>query len=379
MSDEALRFAIWQYITSAGESCEDEDRSESLEVASQCLPEGFGIDTENQELMAKYKLPCSLLEIFEAGLASCKQRTISHQDRLQNDPKYSKFIATLTTAGFFKGIEEGTPEYDARLVKAQDTYVAKYGSASSNQTTDAPASAPAVQPEPTLTEEQQKERVEQAEQLKAQGNQALGAKNFDQAVDFYTQALAIRPGHAIYLCNRAAALSYLDRHAEAVTDAEAALEKDPSYVKGYSRLGFALFKLGQYQEAVDVYERGLEQDQGNASLQAGLAEAKTKIAPAAAGAGGMADLMNMAQGMMNDPNAMANLQNMMGGMGGQGGAPDIGALLNNPMLANMAQNMMQNPEMMQNMMGMMGGMGAAAGNSQGDEEEDGPPAYEELN
>ncbi len=56
--------------------------------------------------------------------------------------------------------------------------------------------------------------------------------------------------------------------------------------------------------------------------------------------------MRRAQGMMNDPNAMANLQNMMGGQGGAGG-PDLGALLNNPMMQNMAQSMMQDPAMMQ--------------------------------
>lgn len=95
-------------------------------MASQCLPEGFGIDAENAELQAKHavspaaraalahhhlcrQLPCSLLEIFAAGLTVCKGKAISHEDRLQSDPKYSKFIVTLTGAGFFKGVEEGTP------------------------------------------------------------------------------------------------------------------------------------------------------------------------------------------------------------------------------------------------------------------------------
>lgn len=56
----------------------------------------------------------------------------------------------------------------------------------------------------------------------------------------------------------------MDRHEEAVTDAQVcsligtahllqlATEKDPAYVKGYSRLGFALFQLGRYDEAVAV-------------------------------------------------------------------------------------------------------------------------------
>lgn len=36
-------------------------------------------------------------------------------------------------------------EYQARLVKAQDTYIAKYGATVSNQTEAAPMAAPAAQ------------------------------------------------------------------------------------------------------------------------------------------------------------------------------------------------------------------------------------------
>eukprot|EP00658_Telonema_sp_P-2_P077775 TRINITY_DN711_c0_g1_i5.p1 TRINITY_DN711_c0_g1~~TRINITY_DN711_c0_g1_i5.p1 ORF type:complete len:309 (-),score=108.29 TRINITY_DN711_c0_g1_i5:451-1377(-) len=308
---------------------------------------------------------------------------------MNSDPKYGKFIDTLTNAGFFKGVEAGTPEYEARIKKAQATYVAKYG----NQAA-APAPAPAA-PEaaseaaPAPAEISEEDKVK-AEQLKGEGNKLLSAKKFDEAVEMYSAALKVRPGHAIYLCNRAAALSYLDRHEEARADAETALEKDPGYVKGYSRLGLALFKLGLYQEAVEVYEKGLGVDSENASLKSGLHEAQTKLAaeaaPAAGAPGGMADIMGMAQGLMQDPNAMANLQSMMGGMmgGGEGGQPDLGALLNNPMMQNMAQQMMQDPAMMQNMMGMMGGMGGmpgapgAGGNNELEDEEE-TPSYDEVN
>jgi len=369
MSEELLRVAVCEYIKQVAETCDDEDRSESLEVASQCLPEGFGVDTD-----AEYKLPRSLLEIFEIGLRACQQQSISHQERLKNDSKYAKFITTLTGAGFFNGVVEGSAEYEARLGKAHETYVAKYGNRTASKTA-APAeaavdSAPASDPEaPAAAASSQPtaEQEAQAEEIKAQGNKALSAKNFDQAVDFYTQALELRPGHHIYLCNRAAALSYLDRHEEALTDAQTAIEREPSYVKAYSRLGFANFQLGNYSEAVEVYEKGLEYDAENASLKKGLQEAQQKLAlaqsgdgGAAAGGAGMADMMKMAQGMMQDPAAMQQAMNMMGGMGGTGGAdgqgvPDMSALMNNPMMANMAQNMMQNPEMMQNMMNMMGG------------------------
>merc|ERR1711934_171568 len=261
MADEALRLAICEYIRSFAEKCDDEDRSESLEVAAQCLPEGFGIDVENSEFVDKHALPGSLLEIFEAGLAACKPKS-SHHERLQRDPKYGKFIGTLTEAGVFNGVVAGTPEYEARLGKAHDTYVAKYGNAPANQ------AAPAAAPE--LTDAEKEAR---AKALKEQGNKALSTQNYEEAVRLYTEALALHENH-IYRSNRAAALSYLDRHEEAIQDAEVAIQNEPSYVKAYSRLGFAMFKLERYEEAVEIYEKGLAVDPTNASLQNGLAEAK---------------------------------------------------------------------------------------------------------
>merc|ERR1711865_822516 len=93
MSEELLRVAVCEYIKQVAETCDDEDRSESLEVASQCLPAGFGIDTED----AKYKLPRTLLEIFEIGLRACQQQSISHQERLKSDSKYSTRGSTCTS------------------------------------------------------------------------------------------------------------------------------------------------------------------------------------------------------------------------------------------------------------------------------------------
>ena len=49
---------------------------------------------------------------------------------------------------------------------------------------------------------------------------------------------------------------------------------NPSWAKGYSRLGAAYFGLQEYQEAIKAYEQGLEKDASNEQLQSGLAEAK---------------------------------------------------------------------------------------------------------
>jgi tetratricopeptide (TPR) repeat protein len=49
---------------------------------------------------------------------------------------------------------------------------------------------------------------------------------------------------------------------------------NPSWSKGYSRKGSALAYLGQYEEAIAAYQKGLELDPNNAQLASGLLEVK---------------------------------------------------------------------------------------------------------
>jgi small glutamine-rich tetratricopeptide repeat-containing protein alpha len=65
----------------------------------------------------------------------------------------------------------------------------------------------------------------------------MSGKNFDQAVDSYTQAIALDPTNVVYYSNRAAAHSSKGDHMSAVTDAEKAIQLNPSFIKAYSRLG----------------------------------------------------------------------------------------------------------------------------------------------
>jgi len=65
----------------------------------------------------------------------------------------------------------------------------------------------------------------------------MSAGNFQEAVDFYTQAINSNPKNAVYFANRAAACSKMGNHNAAVSDAQAAVELDPKYSKAYSRLG----------------------------------------------------------------------------------------------------------------------------------------------
>lgn len=78
---------------------------------------------------------------------------------------------------------------------------------------------------------------DEAEKLKAQGNAKMSSKEYDAAIDFYTQAIAKDGTNAVYYSNRAAAYSSKSDHQNAINDAEKALEVDPSFVRAYHRLG----------------------------------------------------------------------------------------------------------------------------------------------
>lgn len=196
--------------------------------------------------------------------------------------------------------------------------------------------------------------TDESEKLKGVGNAAMQKKDYQTAVDNYTKALEICPLNPIYLSNRAAAYSALNKHEFAKNDAELATATDPKYTKAWSRLGLARFALGDAKGAVEAYQQGIdaEGNGGSEAMKKGLETAKRKVEEegrtgeddddddddvasstrGAGGAGGMPDL--------------GGLASMLGGGGGGAGGLDLNSLMSNPMLRSMAQNLMSNPEQM---------------------------------
>lgn len=139
------------------------------------------------------------------------------------------------------------------------------------------------------------------------------------------------------LCNnnRSAAYSQKADYAASLKDAQKALSVDPSYHKGYSRLGHAHFCLKDYEASVEAYTKAVEADPGNANLKASLLAAEEKAGVLVTGSrGGEEDASGMPSGM---PDLSA-----LGGLGGLGGM-DFGAIMNNPGFMQMASQMMSNP------------------------------------
>lgn len=111
-------------------------------------------------------------------------------------------------------------------------------------------------------------------QLKEQGNAALSSGKFEEAVKFYSEAIALDPKNHVLYSNRSAAYAKDENYAAALEDANQTIALNPSWSKGYSRKGSALAYLGRHDEAVQAYEKGLELEPGNEQLAAGLAEVK---------------------------------------------------------------------------------------------------------
>ncbi|KAJ7762806.1 activator of Hsp70 and Hsp90 chaperone [Mycena maculata] len=110
-----------------------------------------------------------------------------------------------------------------------------------------------------------------ATELKDLGNKAFAAKDYDKAIDLFTQAIAVDSSNHVLYSNRSAAHAGKKQWAEALTDAEQCVVVNPSWSKGYARKGAALHGARRYEEAVTAYEEGLKLEDSPA-LRKGLKE-----------------------------------------------------------------------------------------------------------
>ena len=109
-----------------------------------------------------------------------------------------------------------------------------------------------------------------AEQAKANAYAAFSAGEFSTAVRHFSTAMSVGPSNYLLYSNRSAAYARLHKYSEALADAEKAVKLKPDWSRGYCRLGAAHLGLGQLDEAVTAYKKGLEFDPSDEGLKAGL-------------------------------------------------------------------------------------------------------------
>lgn len=111
----------------------------------------------------------------------------------------------------------------------------------------------------------------QANTLKDLGNKAFSAKEYDKAIDLFTQAIALDSKNHVLFSNRSAAHAGKRDWTKALQDAEQCVSINPSWSKGYARKGAALHGARKYDEAIVAYEAGLKLEDSPA-LRKGLKE-----------------------------------------------------------------------------------------------------------
>ncbi|KAL2021615.1 hypothetical protein VTK56DRAFT_6968 [Thermocarpiscus australiensis] len=176
-----------------------------------------------------------------------------------------------------------------------------------------------------------------AEELKALGNKAIAAKNFDEAIDKFTQAIALDPNNHILYSNRSAAYASKKEWDKALQDAEKTTQLKPDWPKGWGRKGSALYGKGDLLGAHDAYEQGLKLDPNNAGMKNDLASVKRAMEQEAGGAGGPFDPSGGIGKMFSDPNLVQKLASN----------PKTSSLLADPSFMAKVQAIKQNPNNMQ--------------------------------
>jgi len=106
-----------------------------------------------------------------------------------------------------------------------------------------------------------------ADEWKAKGNEAFSAHNYEQAVEYFTNAIELAPENHVLYSNRSAAYASLEQFHQAFSDANKVVELKPDWPKGYSRKGVALQGLGKKKEAMECYKEGLKFDPNNEQFQ----------------------------------------------------------------------------------------------------------------
>lgn len=165
-----------------------------------------------------------------------------------------------------------------------------------------------------------------ANALKDLGNKAFSAKEYDKAIDLFSQAITIDPKNHVLYSNRSAAKAGKKQWAQALADAEQCIAVNPSWSKGYARKGAALHGARKYDDAVAAYEAGLKLEDSPA-LRKGLKEVQDAKA-----ADTSEDVLGLGK-LFSDPNLFAKLA----------GNPRTAKHLADPNFAQMLQMVQKNP------------------------------------
>jgi len=108
-------------------------------------------------------------------------------------------------------------------------------------------------------------RQRESLECKERAIECFNEQNYKGAVDLLKKAIKLDPDNHIFYSNRAAAFMALEQYDKALGDAEDCIRLQPTWAKGYSRKGAALFRMDKLAGARDAFEKGLELDPDNST------------------------------------------------------------------------------------------------------------------
>ena len=100
-----------------------------------------------------------------------------------------------------------------------------------------------------------------------EGETLFKNKMYREAVQKYTEAIALDDRDVTFYSNRSACYAMLSMWNEAAEDGRQCIKTDKSFVKGYYRLALGLKNLKDLDAASDAIKRGLGVDPANVDLK----------------------------------------------------------------------------------------------------------------
>jgi small glutamine-rich tetratricopeptide repeat-containing protein alpha len=342
-------FLTLEHLSRRVSEVKDPERAKACKDALDTLSKQLGVDPKNKSDAYKYGTDASVTELVLAGseqFGSSSHKRVADDD-FQSSAKFLKYLDVVKKKGAFDGMAEDSKEFKETMEKVKRAYLDKF--------------------EPKKAQLSPEEAEKSAEAFKLQGNEKLGASDYQGAIALYDQAVEVSPNGPnthIYLSNRAAAYTHLKDYEQAAADCSAAIALKPDFAKAHSRLAHAQLSMGMTEEAQQSAERALELDATNGVALATLDKIRSQQQPTTTSRGRSAG---------GRPGGMPS--GMPAGFPGGGlpGGMDMASMMNNPMVAQMmqdpqmmamAQQMASDPNAMANLMGMMGG-GAGGGGGKG--------------
>ena len=288
---------IQAYLTSIGKPHPDLPTSSNPVVPPSQLPTVF-------------EKGCQALNISLSTEKNPWANSKAAETKVEDMPVFKEFLSKISNQGYFDGCPEGSATYKTKYDKALIKFRAKYEKKAEKKAAAAQASS------------QSKEEAQlQAVEFKNKGNACLNKQAFDEALQFYQQAIDVcadGPASHVFYANAAAALIHLERYEEAAEMCALSIALNGEYSKSHTRLGYAKIQMNDPKGAIASLERALVLSPGNALASKHLATARgmsggmggnSSVAPGAAG-GAMPDL--------------SSLMGMLGGGGGGGGGGGMG-------------------------------------------------------